>query len=201
MFDFKFANILCRVYKILLGCFFNCHKLAVKNHQSKVECFIRYFSKKDKFDFFKKICFNKKCVVEWKEVVGCYRGHETIILFFLIYGFKEKTSRFYGKEMAIYKTRNTGTGNRMRGTRGIGGMLYSEEYCQTFRGMSSNIPWNVAKHFGECPRKIQRTFKNNLGLVVKHFVESMKALDTGDHEFYLLVEEPLLINSTSEQLG
>ena len=43
-------------------------------------------------------------------------------------------------------------GNGMRGTRGIGGMLYS----------------------GECPRKIQRIFENNLRHVVKHFVESMK---------------------------
>ena len=136
-----------------------------------------------------------------KRVVGCCKGHEAIILFFLIHGFKEKTSRFFGKEMALYKTRNTGTGNRMRGTREIGGKLYPEEYRQTFREMSSNIPWNVAKHFRECPRKIQRIFKNNLGLVVKHFVESMKALDTGDHEFYLFVEEPLLINSTSKQLG
>ena len=43
----------------------------------------------------------------------------------------------------MYKTRNTGTGNGMRGTRGIGEMLYSGECRQTFRGMSSNIPGNV----------------------------------------------------------
>ena len=53
---------------------------------------------------------------------------------------------------AMYKTRNTGTGNGMRGTRGIGGMLYSGECGQTFRGMPSNIPRNVAKHSGECPQ-------------------------------------------------
>ena len=47
----------------------------------------------------------------------------------------------------MYKTRNTGTGNGMRG---IGGMLYSGESPQTFRGMSSNIPENVLKHSGEC---------------------------------------------------
>ena len=45
LFGFKFANILCRVYRILLSCCFNCHKLVIKNHQSKVECFIRYFPK------------------------------------------------------------------------------------------------------------------------------------------------------------
>ena len=56
------------------------------------------------------------------------------------------------EELAMYKTRNTGTGNGMRGTRGMGGMLYSGECRQTFRGMSSNIPGNVAKHSGECPQ-------------------------------------------------
>ena len=104
----------------------------------------------------------------------------------------------------MYKTRNTGTGNGMRGTRGIGGMLYSGECGQTFRGMPSkiprnvakhsgecpqifrgmysniprnvltNIPGNVAKYFGECPQKIQRIFENNMWHAVKHSVESMK---------------------------
>ena len=32
--------------------------------------------------------------------------------------------------MAIYKTRNAGTGNGMQGAWGIGDMLYFEEYCQ-----------------------------------------------------------------------
>ena len=96
----------------------------------------------------------------------------------------------------MYKTRNTGTGNGMRRTRGIRGMLYSGKCRQTlrgmssnilgnvakhsgecpqiFRGMSSNIPGNVVKHFGECSQTIQRIFENNLGHVVKHPVESMK---------------------------
>ena len=51
--------------------------------------------------------------------------------------------------MAMYKTRNTGTGNRMRGTRGMRGMLYSGECRQTFREMYSNIPGNIVKHSGE----------------------------------------------------
>ena len=75
--------------------------------------------------------------------------------------------------------------------------------------MSSIIPENVAKHSGECPPKTQKMFENNLWHVVKHYVEIMKgfgwmyitALDTGDHELYLFVEEPLLIKSTSKQLG
>ena len=51
----------------------------------------------------------------------------------------------------IYKIRNTGSGNGMQRTRGIGGMLYSGECPQTFLGMSPIIPGNVAEHFRECP--------------------------------------------------
>ena len=92
----------------------------------------------------------------------------------------------------MYKTRNTGTGNGMLGMQGIGGMLYSEECCQTFRGMSSNIPENVTKHSGECHQifwgmspnilanvvkhsgEYLKIFENNLWHVVKHSMESMK---------------------------
>ena len=64
----------------------------------------------------------------------------------------------------------------------------------------------LAKHSGECPRQAQRIFENNLGHVVKHSVEGMKAfgsmyivaLDTGDHELYLCVEEPLSLKSTKQ---
>ena len=71
--------------------------------------------------------------------------------------------------------------------------------------MSPNISGNVVKNSGE----YLKIFENNLWHVVKHSVESMKgfgwmyiiALDTGDHELYLFVEEPLLIKSTSKQLG
>ena len=54
------------------------------------------------------------------------------------------------EKLATYKTRNTGTGDGVRGTRRMGGMLYSGECRQTFVGMSPNIPGNVAKHSGEC---------------------------------------------------
>ena len=63
---------------------------------------------------------------------------------------------------AMHKTRNTGTGNGMRGTRGMGGGVspsiqenfaeYSGKCPQTFRRLSSSIPANVLKHSGECPR-------------------------------------------------
>ena len=69
------------------------------------------------------------------------------------------------------KTRNTGTGKGMRGTRGIGGMLYSREYRQTFRGMSPNIPGNVSKHSGECPQTFRGMSSNIPGNVTKHYRE------------------------------
>ena len=68
----------------------------------------------------------------------------------------------------MYKTRDTGTGNGMRGTRGIWGMLYSGECCQVFRGMSSNIPRNVAKFSGECHRTFRGMLLNIPWNVAKH---------------------------------
>ena len=100
--------------------------------------------------------------------------------------------------MAMYKTRNTGTGKRRRGTRGIGGMLYSGEYrqtfrgmslnilgnvgklsgeCrQTFRGMSPNIPENVAKYSGECLQTFRGMSSNIPGNVLKHSGECHQTL-------------------------
>ena len=69
---------------------------------------------------------------------------------------------------AMYKTRNTGTGNRMQGTRGIGGMLYSEECRQTFWGMPSKIPENVANYSGECYQTFRGVPSNISGNVLKH---------------------------------
>ena len=43
----------------------------------------------------------------------------------------------------MHKKRNTGTGNGMRGTRGMGGNVI-------FWEMSPNIPGDVLKHSGEC---------------------------------------------------
>ena len=61
----------------------------------------------------------------------------------------------------MYKTRNTGTRNGMRGTWGIGGMLYSRECPQTYRVLSPNIPGNVTKYSGEC-RQIFRGISPNI---------------------------------------
>ena len=72
------------------------------------------------------------------------------------------------KTSAMYKTRNTGTGNGMWGTRGTGRMLYSGECRQTFRGMLLNIPQNVAKHSEGYPQTFQGMSPNIPGNVVKH---------------------------------
>ena len=68
----------------------------------------------------------------------------------------------------MYKTRNTGKGNRMQGTRGIERMLYSWECRQKFWGMSSNIPGNVLKHSGECRQTFWGILPNIPGHVAKH---------------------------------
>ena len=49
----------------------------------------------------------------------------------------------------------------MRGTRGMGGMLYSVECHQTFRGMSPNVPGNVIKNSQER----RQTFQGMLPIV------------------------------------
>ena len=78
-------------------------------------------------------CISKLLVNKW---------FNRIFKLHVLYGTQKKLGK---------KNRNTGTGNGMRGTRGIGGMLYSGECCQIFRecretfwGMFSNIPGNVA---------------------------------------------------------
>ena len=57
----------------------------------------------------------------------------------------------------MFKNRNTGTGNGMRGTRGMGGECY--------------IPENIAQHSGECSQTFRGMFSNILGNVPKHSVE------------------------------
>ena len=55
-----------------------------------------------------------------------------------------------GFQQAIYKTRNTGTGNGMPGTQGMftripGNLLEDSGECCYF-----NIPLNVLEDYGEC---------------------------------------------------
>ena len=77
---------------------------------------------------------------------------------------------------AMSKNRNTGTGNGMRETRGMGGMLYSGEYRETFRGMSPNIPGNVAKYSGEYRQIFRGMLPNIPGTVVKRSGECRQTL-------------------------
>ena len=55
--------------------------------------------------------------------------------------------------MAIYKTRNTGTGNGtrgMQGTRGMFTMIPGNAHILVFQGMFQKIPGNAIKDSGEC---------------------------------------------------
>ena len=71
--------------------------------------------------------------------------------------------------LAIYKTRNTGTGNgmqAMRGTRGMftripGNLLHDSGECSTrFRGMFEEIPWNVRRDSEKCSRRFRGMLQN-----------------------------------------
>ena len=69
----------------------------------------------------------------------------------------------------MYKTRNKGARSGMRGTRGIGGTLYSGECHQTFGGMYSNIPRNVFQHSGECSQTFREILLNIPGNAAEQF--------------------------------
>ena len=86
----------------------------------------------------------------------------------------------------MYKTRNTGTGNGMRG---MGGMLYSGECRQTFRGVSSNIPGNVAKDSGERCLTFRQTFLAAGWCTGKQLRlgQALRNLTCGDLEISLVV--------------
>ena len=71
----------------------------------------------------------------------------------------------------MYKIRNTGTGNGMQETRGVGGMLYSRECWQTFQEMPLNIPGKVTKHSTECCETFREMLPNIPGNVVKDSAE------------------------------
>ena len=64
----------------------------------------------------------------------------------------------FGKNPAMYKRRNAGMGNGMRGTRAMGRNVI-------FRGMSPNIPRNAPEHSGECHQTFRRMSSNIPGNV------------------------------------
>ena len=92
------------------------------------------------------------CKFQKLNVMCCYRLQLWVGNFICF-----KFTFVFSSVKAMYKTRNTETGNWMRGTLEIGGMLYSRESRQTFwgmllniRGMLPNIAGDIAKHSGEC---------------------------------------------------
>ena len=62
--------------------------------------------------------------------------------------------------MAIYKTRNTLTGNGMQEMGGTRGMFtLGNVMILTFRGMLKKIPGNVRKDSGECLKRFLGMFE------------------------------------------
>ena len=68
---------------------------------------------------------------------------------------------------AMYKTRNTGTGNVAK---------HSGECHQILRGMLLNIPGNVTKHSGECHKTFRGMSSKIPGNVAKHSRECCQFL-------------------------
>ena len=69
----------------------------------------------------------------------------------------------------MYKTRNTGTGNGIRGTRGMGEMLYSGECCRTLRGMSPMFGLNEGNYWADSHLESHQTSTMKLLFVI--FIE------------------------------
>ena len=73
-------------------------------------------------------------------------------------------------KMAIYKTRNTGMGNGMRGTQGTqgiftripGNLLEDSGECTHF-----SIPGNIREDFGECYQRFRGILEKIPGNVIK----------------------------------
>ena len=80
------------VYRILLSCCFNCHKLVELVSKKK-----RSLISLKRFVLTKKVSLNREIVV------GYCKGHEIIILFLLIDEFNKKTIRLHRKELEWQK--------------------------------------------------------------------------------------------------
>ena len=92
--------------------------------------------------------------------------------------FQDCHFNIYG--MAIYKTRNTGTGNGMRGTEcgergecslgfwGISQRILGNVIFLTFGGMFKKILGNVQKDSGECSKRFRRMLRKIPGNVKKY---------------------------------
>ena len=90
--------------------------------------------------------------------------------------------------MAIHKTKNTGTGNGIRGMRGTRGMftripeniLEDSGECYYF-----NIPGNVPKDSGECSKRFRGMFKKIPGNVQKDSRGILKKISENLNLFFI----------------
>ena len=92
------------------------------------------------------------------------------ILLFLAYVFwsvlfDKKLIILHQGNKAMYKTRNTETGNVILRTWGMGG---GGGGGLIFRGLSPNIPGNISKHSGECSQTFRWMSPNIPGNVAEH---------------------------------
>ena len=107
-------------------------------------------------------------VFNWTSRPACY--FDTAILIFCY---------FVPYPLAIYKTRNTGTGNGMRGMSiPIPGNAHQDsgECSRRFRGMFQKIPGNVRKDSGECSKRFRGMFKKIPGNVQESSGEFSRGL-------------------------
>ena len=97
-FDFKFDNTFHRINK-----HFCLPRICFKNPLNAGRMFHKIFSKKKQSLISLNRFLSANLLVNGKIVVGYFKGHETIILFFFIDGFKEKTVRLSRKKVGWWK--------------------------------------------------------------------------------------------------
>ena len=74
---------------------------------------------------------------------------------------------FLYRERAIYKSRNTGTGNRMQGTRGMFTMISGNLLEDSWQCSHFNIPGNAREDSGEVPEDSAECYQRFRGILSK----------------------------------
>ena len=74
---------------------------------------------------------------------------------------------FLYRERAIYKSRNTGTGNRMQGTRGMFTMISGNLLEDSWQCSHFNIPGNAREDSGEVPEDSGKCSERSRGMFRK----------------------------------
>ena len=75
----------------------SCQKLVVKDHNSQVTCFQRYFPEKKKLFRLRRSLSVENVELEGKIIISYCQGHDTIIMCFSFEGYQEKFVRLWGK--------------------------------------------------------------------------------------------------------